>query len=286
MKLFSMAVAGLMAIAALTPNAQAQCVASPLEALAGTWAFSTNGVAFRNVLQQTAVATAGTFTASINGSRGLLALTVTSSEATLLRGTTVTRLERDAGGYQVDPDCSGGSLFFNLSSRPVQFDFYFVNANEITIVASNYSSDGADVVVGSARRVVPQACPAQALEALAGTWVFSTTGYANFGQLNNPRTLSAAGRFAAAVGVDRAGNPLGVLALSVTSANNSTVTRRESDVGRYQVNPDCSGGTLTFNLSSRPVQFDFFFSSANRLVMIGSNQGDLVIGSAQRFGTN
>ncbi len=270
MKKFSLAVAALLAAAVFSPSAQAQCVAAPLQSLAGTWTFSFDGFQFPPTLF---LGAAGRLTATVNAAgRGILSITATSS----IDGSPV-RLETDAGYFQVDDDCTGGSLQFNLSSRPVQFEFYFVNPDEIVFVGNT----NRDVVLGGARRVVPFACPAQTLQALAGTWVFSFNGF----RFPPTTFLASAGRFVATVGVDRGGNPTGVLALSVTSSLDGSPVRREQDAGRFQVNADCSGGQLIFNLSSRPVQFDFFFTSANTIVIVGTNNGDILVGSARRFGT-
>lgn len=276
MKYFSLAVTALLAVGAFSSSAQAQCPVpgAPLQALVGTWGFSTQGfqVPFFHFL-----AAAGRFTASINPTTGRGVLTVTATSS--LDGSIV-RQEVDAGNFQVDDDCTGGTLRFNLSSRPIEFEIYFVNADEITLVANT----NRDAVVGTAKRVVPVACPAVALQALAGTWIFSTDGFTVLPRGDN-QILTSAGRFVATVALDRGGNLAGVLAISATSSLDGSSTRREQDAGRFQVNTDCSGGTLIFNLSSRPVQFDFYFSGPNSIVMVGIRNGDIVVGSARRFGT-
>jgi hypothetical protein len=293
-KYFNLGVAALVAVAVLSPSAQAQCAAAPTQALVGTWVFSTDGFArlakYQVVRDSDSsddnvrggayygfgpqlLASAGNFVASVN-SQGRAILQIHASSSW---NGSQTRYETDFGSFQVLDDCTGGTLTFNLSSRPVQFEFYFVNPNEITMIANNNQ----DIVVGTARRVqTPSVCPAIPLQALSGAWVFSTTGYTY-----NRSLIASNGRFIASVGADRAGQPLGVLALSVTSTLDGSPTRRESDVGRFQINADCSGGTLTFNLSSRPVQFDFWFNSPNSMVMISTTNGDVVLGSARRFGS-
>jgi hypothetical protein len=273
MQYLKLGVATLMAVALFSPSATAQCVGTPAAALTGTWTFSTSGFQFPPTLF---LASAGRFTASVGGAgRNILSITATSS----IDGNTA-RYETDAGSFQVLDNCTGGTLTFNLSSRPVQFEFYFVNADEIVLISN--SGYRTDIVVGTARRVAAApVCPAQPLNALVGPWVFSTTGF------KFPPTifLASAGRFVASLGVDRAARPLGVLEISATSSYDGSPTRREGDVGRFQINSTCTGGTLTFNLSSRPVQFDFWFSGPNSIVMIGSNQADIIIGSARRFGS-
>jgi len=48
------------------------------------------------------------------------------------------------------------------------------------------------------------------------------------------------------------------LNISETASINGSIARFEGAQGRYQLNDDCTGGTLTFYVGSRPVQFDFF----------------------------
>jgi hypothetical protein len=110
------------------------------------------------------------------------------------------------------------------------------------------------------------------LEAFVGVWGFSTDG----------STLSAqpfvsAGVFVASIGTDSAGNRIGVLAITATSSNNGQITRLERDAGSFQVNPDCSGGTLVFNLSSHPFAFDFWFAGGTSRIVFTSNTSQNVI---------
>lgn len=273
MKYLKLGVATLLASAVLSPLASAQCVGAPASALLGTWTFSSSGF---QIPPLGFVASAGRFTASLGAAgKNVLSITATSS----INGSP-TRYETDAGSFQVLDNCTGGTLTFNLSSRPVQFEFYFVNADEIILISN--SGNRTDNVVGTARRVVAApGCPAQPLDVLVGPWVFSTQGFSIYRNF----FINTGGRFIASVGADRAGQPQGQLDLSVTSVFDGSPTRREGDIGRYQINPTCTGGTLTFNLSSRPVQFDFWFSSPNSIVMISSNVGDILVGSARRYGT-
>jgi hypothetical protein len=94
------------------------------------------------------------------------------------------------------------------------------------------------------------------------------------------QVLAAAGRVVATISPAGAG----VLAITSSSGVNGTTTRLEKDAGRFQVNSDCSGGTLTFNISSRPAQFDFFFVNFAKIVFVGTNNGDVILGKAERFG--
>jgi hypothetical protein len=104
---------------------------------------------------------------------------------------------------------------------------------------------------------VPSQCPTgiNPLQLLVGTWTFSTEGISltstPFG-LAGPQT--SAGQFVGSISPAGAG----VLSITNTTSRNGQITRLETDAGRYQVFPDCSGATLTFNLSTGPVSFDVF----------------------------
>lgn len=265
----------LMAGLLLTPQMQAQtCPTNSLQALVGTWAFKADGFGF-TPLQL--LATAGRFTASIGTDRagnptGVLSITQTSG----INGT-VTRQETDAGRFQVNADCSGGTLTFNVSSRPVQYDFFFTNLSEIVFIGSNQG----DVITGKARRVGAgvdaPSCSTSSLQALVGTWTFTLEGFASVLQI-----LGSAGRFTATIGTERNGAPVGLLTITQTSGLTGSTVRLERDAGKYSVNSSCSGGTLVFNVSSRPVQLDFYFVNSGEIFFVGSNQGDVVHGSAKR----
>lgn len=124
--------------------------------------------------------------------------------------------------------------------------------------------------------LVPQAyaqtsCPAgitNPLQVLVETWSFQYNGWIDAPQL----PLAAAGQIVASIGTDRAGNPVGRLTITQTSNQNGSITRLEKDVGTYQIFPDCSGGTLALNVSSRPVAFDFWFhNNRTEAFMVSAN---------------
>lgn len=253
----------LLADVLLVPSAQAQtCPANRLQLLTGQWAFSIEG--FTRTPDR-AVVSAGRFVAN---AQGLLSITASSN----IQGSPV-RLETDAGRFQVSAGCKGGTLTFNLSSRPMQFDFFFAGPDEIILIGSN----NGDIVRGSAKRVAPAACPADRLLALAGDWSFSIDGFF----VPAPRFLAWVGRFTASVGSNRTGAPIGELLITSSSSADGSPVRLETDAGRYQINADCTGGTLTFNLSSRPMQFDFVFTAQGQIAFVSTNHSDILVGSAR-----
>jgi hypothetical protein len=131
----------------------------------------------------------------------------------------------------------------------------------------------------------PQAqaqCPAGAFE---GAWVFEIEGFA----FPNLAAVVSAGRMIAFTSPDpqRPGlPPRQTLAITASSSISGSPVRNENDAGRWALKDDCSGGTLTFNLSSRPAQFDFYFVNGSRIVFVSTNNGDILRGSAVRYGTS
>lgn len=129
-------------------------------------------------------------------------------------------------------------------------------------------------------KLVPSnaACPAgtaNPLNVLTGTWTFAMDG-----QVPSGTAFAAAGQFAAAV--EPVNNtPTGIVAVTQSL---STPVSMETDTGTYQVLPDCSGGSLTFNMLSQPLSFDFWFANAfNELSFVSTKVGVELRGSAKRF---
>lgn len=268
----------IFAVVLLVPQARADCpvgTTNPLQALTGVWTFDTEGF---NFPPTNFLASVGRIVATIGADRAGVPVGVLSITQTHSNDGSPTRLTTDPGKFQVNADCSAGNLNFNTAGRADQYDFYFANPDEIVFNGSN----NGDIVTGRAQRVsaglVAPSCPANPLQPLVGTWTYSVNGF------HFPPTLflSAVGRLVASLGVDRAGAPIGVLSISQSSSIDGSPTRSESDIGRYALNADCSGGTLTFNLGSRPGQFDFFFNNPNTLLFVGTNNGDIVEGRATR----
>lgn len=124
MKRVFMAIFGGVALMASSALAADQCPANvdPLNVFTGTWAFKCEAVTpvnFPPVSIQYGIA--GQIRASVNSSgRG-----VTNTTATTNYRNTVTRLETDAGSFQVSDDCSRFTLVLNFSSRPIAHDCWF-----------------------------------------------------------------------------------------------------------------------------------------------------------------
>jgi len=237
------------------------CSTNPLAALGGTWSFSIHGFA----PQFLPFASAGSFTASINAAgRGILTITNTSS---WFGG--ITRQEVDAGTFQINSDCMSGTLTFNLSSKPLTFDFWFsADGKTLRLVSTTNGYDLRGIATPGGL-----ACPADPLASLSGRWIFSSEGFSPF-----PQAFAAAGQFVASIG------PKGpVLAITSTSDLGFSVTRQEVDAGSYQIYPGCGSGTLTFNLSSHPLVFDFWFTNnGTSMYLISTTSGSVVWGSANQ----
>jgi len=261
----------LAAFAAATPLF-GQCPANPLTALSGIWTFNVQhnqpfgpngGVEFM---------IAGQFTASIGtgpgGEIGVLTINATSN---FRRSTT--RLETDAGRYQINDNCTGGTLTMNLSSLPMQYDFFFNNGGTSLNIISTTQGRAA---TGSAFPGV-NFCPFKGnpLSVLSGPYVFS------FRSKGFSELYGITGRMEASIGTNAAGAPIGLLAVTATSAigDPPSVTRLERDAGRFQVNSDCSGGTLTLNLSSRPQQYEFYFRAGFQEIDVIGTSGRSISGT-------
>ena len=251
----------LLALAAIATPAQAQCPANPLSAMLRfpTWTFNiqgipTDGGRFGDLNRY---AIAGQFTPSIGTDRGGNPIGVLTINATSVIDGSTTRLENDLGRYQINADCTGGTLIMNLSSYPMQYDFWFT-ADGIYIVSILEGRPA----TGSATLGL-NFCPAgvNPLSLLSGPYALKLQYIGVIFANTVTPTHGMAGRFVPSIGTDRAGNPVGLLAITATSNFTiaHSVTRQESDAGGYQINGDCSGGTLTFNLSSRPLRYQFYF---------------------------
>lgn len=251
------------------------CAANPLAALSGPYVFSVEGalpLPQRIPLGATnnEYAITGRFVASISSNAagapiGVLKVTATSVNSGVLPPGSVTRLETDVGGFQVNSNCTGGTIWFNLSSRPMAFDFWFFDSREQIFLVSN--SNGFSLA-GQAL-IAPSACPAgvtNPLQVLTDTFAFTAHGIAN-------GTYYIAGTFAPAAGL---------LSITASSDLGGSVTRFESDTGSYTVYPDCSGGQFTYNLSSRPIQYDFWFVFGFKELYFISTNSLAVVGSATK----
>lgn len=93
---------------------------------------------------------------------------------------------------------------------------------------------------------------------LAGRWSFKSSGTTRAGN------FTQAGNFT--------GNG-GGLVLIVSTNDNFNVTQDEQASGKFQINPDCSGGTMSF-FGSHPVTYEFWFVNGFNnvnLISVGSS---------------
>jgi hypothetical protein len=257
------------------------CSVSSLSALSGPWTFNVQTVA--KATADSNWAGVGRFLASTGVDRagnpiGLLSINATSIQTTASGGgLSATRLENDFGSYQINSDCTGGTLTMNLSSFPMQYDFWFYNNNQSIYFVSTSPGRGA---TGSAH-VAPAGCPvgANPLSLVSGDYAFKIQRIPNF----TSEAFGIAGAMNATSGTDRAGSPLGILDIVASSTIGlGSVTRLERDTGRFQVNADCSGGTLTMNLSSRPAQYQFYFRDGFNAFDLISQVGPAAYGVVSR----
>jgi hypothetical protein len=115
------------------------------------------------------------------------------------------------------------------------------------------------------------------LQLLIGTWTYSTQGFRRVG--SQAVAQASAGQFTAGIGTDVVGNQIGLLSITQSSSIDGQITRLETIVGQYQVSPDCSGGSLLFNLNSGPVAVDFFFVKGSpQIRWVSTNSGVTISG--------
>ena len=261
----------------------AACPANTLSLLNGSWTFNVQTIV-KDRADANWAAT-GRFRASVGADRlgnpiGLLNINAASLQTTSFFGLpSPTRLEDDIGLFQINEDCTGGTLTMNLSSFPMQYDFWFYNNNQSIYFVSISPGRGA---TGSATLGV-SGCPVglpSPLSLLSGTYGFKFQRIPNF----TVEPFGIAGLLTASTGVDRAGNPIGLLAITATSSIGlgGSIARLEGDVGRYQINDDCSGGRLIFNLSSRPAQYEFYFRAGFQSFDVISQVGPSAFGEVSR----
>lgn len=283
MKRSMFVLATLMATSLMAADPSAGCLANPLSGLAGNYVFQIEGV-FPYQYGITGVFNASTGLDRGGNTVGVLKITASSvlgPEFATTRGGDIsfTRLETDAGKYTVNAGCTGGSLIFNLSSRPMQFDFWFFDGGRQIYLVSTLNGRQA---TGRAS-VGTTGCPAgvtNPLTLLNGNSTFSAHGFIVGANPN----YAIAGVWNAFSGLDRGGNTVGGLNITATSnlGLEGSVTRLEADAGRHQANADCSGGTLHFNLSSHPIQFDFWYADGFQQLYFISTNGPAVLGWASR----
>jgi hypothetical protein len=236
-----------VASSALLTPAYAQCpggTSNPLKAIAGTWSFQLHGPS----------ASIGRFTIDPNAP-GYVAIT----ETTASEFTGVTQLGQYQGKYSVLPDCSGGTImlgpegvnfingrgFFGAGNSNRNYAFFVGSGfSEITLVSID---DMLGATMGTAVLVTTGAaqCPAgtlNPLNVLTGAWFYGMTG--------------AAGRFVASPAT-----VFGVTQGFVTATETSNgpavlggnrLIQLATYQGKYQVLPDCSGGTVMLGTAGLP----------------------------------
>lgn len=307
------ALAAAVALSFTAHNAQAQCPANSLTALSGNYVFSAEGIA-PLVYGITGVFKATTGVDRAGNPIGILTITATSfyepqvarfmgpsngNQPTTKSSTgsrSATRLETDTGNYQINADCTGGTLSMKLSSRPMQYDFWFFDGGRQIYFVSTING----LQANGRAAIAPAGCPAgvtNPIQLLVGNSSFVARGFGPQAVLRRIVTFSTdrrdgggwgqedssyaiAGTWNASLGADPR---IGRLLINATSDLSGSITRQEFDAGSFQANADCSGGQLIFNLSSHPVQFDFWWAEGfQRLAFISTSAGVPVIGSASR----
>jgi hypothetical protein len=260
------------------------CPATPLSLLSGPWTFNSQTIA-ANDFARLNWSWTGRFVASTSVDRGGNAIGVLDITATSLLtnnggADNATRQERNVGRFQIFDDCTGGTLTFNLGSRPMQYDFWFYDNRQSIRMISTTPGFGA---AGSAH-VGVAGCPVgvtDPLSLLSGVYSAKIQALPNF----SLEAYGLVGLVGAQVGRDRANNPIGQLAILATSSvgNEGSIVRLESDAGLYSVDADCTGGVLNFNISSRPTEYHFYFRAGFQTMDVLSLKGPSAYGVLSRY---
>jgi hypothetical protein len=133
----------------------------------------------------------------------------------------------------------------------------------------------------SAKATVP-ACPAgvtNPLTQLVGTWSYNFNGWVS-PPIPPFLPFASAGQFIARLETVNGVPNTPVLAITQSTTDGA---RLEMAPGSFSVNPDCSGGTITFFTSSRGFLFDFWFANNfTELRMISTSPNTWFSGTATR----
>jgi hypothetical protein len=257
---------------------------SPLQLITGqTWVFQTQSSA--NPMGEASI---GKFTATyvppttkLPSGKGTLNITETIS----LPSTVVRELAVPGGSYEINPDCSGGTLFFSTAEQPAQFTFIFArNFTQMYLMSSVVSADIPINIWGKATLLFsPIVCPANPLNVFNGTTFGFGLSPASYYGSNPP---AGVGIFTAGPGTDR-GSTVGLVSgtLSLAPFDGSPTIQASFPEGRYTVDPDCSGGTISFLTSVLPQGFQYIFvnSDFTEMYMLSLDETDPLGGDAKRF---
>lgn len=257
----------------VAPRAQAQCpagIANPLFAINGmTWAFQTQDDARGD-------GAVGIFKAQVQQPTltnpyltGILTITMTSNA----QGQ-VTVQQQVTGKYQIDSNCGGGELIFNANQNAYQYAFVFANGrtemyltSNSTDATGNKSEGPTSGNHGKAVLKTQLGCPtglSDPLFLLNNTaWSFQTTDA--FG--------SSIGSFSAQVLLPTSVNPYltGALSVTETTSVRGVIYNEQTFPGRYQIYPDCSGGSILFNTNFNAYQYYFVFADNSTRMLLVSN---------------
>ena len=155
----------LLAASLTTIQVRAQCPANPLNLISGTsWAFVTQD-------GKVGDATIGVFTATAPG-----VLNITES---FNNGGSIGSHVTGDGSYSINPDCSGGTLYFDIAANPYQFQFVFARGGtQMFMVVSGSLAPPTAVSAGvRGTATMLQGAPScsgvsNPLSLMAGNWSF------------------------------------------------------------------------------------------------------------------
>ncbi len=191
-------------------------------------------------------------------SPGILRVSEDPFNASLLSTYSTTKSNIRTSKLSVDPGCGGGSI----SMGPLQWDFvYSGRFDEMFLLNTTTQPAALPFAIGTAQLIQPNTCPADPTQLLQGApWAF---------RLETPGGGDAGAR---AIGTFKA-FPGSYLQVDETIQANGVLTRGGQFRGRYSVDADCSGGSLSFMANALPVQLDFIFAGPDEILFTTNSQG-------------
>jgi hypothetical protein len=198
-------------------------------------------------------------------------------------GSPITLTQVTANSVSITLNLTGIAYLGSSSTGSSPTTALFTTQNVIpgtitAILAQAFSTTGFQSSYGAvySSTTAPSTCQTNPLQSLLGTWTYETSGF--FGQT---LPFASAGIFTAALS-PVAGSLTGIVIFTNTISMGGYITGETAYTGTYSVLSNCSGGTITFNLSANRMQFNFYFEKGGtEIVLVSEDLGDTVIGRAK-----
>jgi len=194
----------------------------------------------------------------------------------------IDRFDKHDGNFTIFPDCTGGTLRLNDFGIGVEFDFYFRELNGdpfgslvgvVNTSGNQVSTIEAEKQGSSLASCALAPTPGVPFSTVVGTsWVFhSRSTAAPIAQVGNMSFIQVADP-------NSQSGEAGFINLIQTLNIEGNITRFLNTVGRFEIFPDCTGGTLMFTGTNPSIEYDFYFRNRN-----GDPFGSMVYVSIDSF---